>query len=199
MSVLSYGVQSHHRFSVMTFRVVFLSLTFSDVSSQLWRSESSSSSVWCSKPHLQLGIQSHYPFTVWRSEPSSYSVWRSEPHLQLSVRVTIPSQFDVQSPHLFQFGIQSRHIFSVTKFRVILLSLTFRDVSSQLWCSEPPSPYSLAFIAIIASQLWHSESCFSVWHSEMLVLSYGIQSLHLLQFGVQSCISNLAFRVTIPS
>ena len=33
----------------------------------------------------------------------------------------------------------------------------------------------------------------------MSVLSYGIQSLHLLQFGIQSRIFSLAFRVIIPS
>ena len=33
----------------------------------------------------------------------------------------------------------------------------------------------------------------------MSVLSYGVQSLHLLQFGIQSCISSLTFRVTIPA
>ena len=141
---LQLGVQSHHRFSFTMFRVVFLCLMFRDVSSQLW----------C-------------------LVPSSSSVQRSEPHLQLSVRVTIPSQFDVQSHNLFsvwafeatisfQFYIQSRHIFSVTTFRVVLLNWTFRDVSSQLWHSKPPSPYNFAFRAVIIFQLRRSKSSFSV-------------------------------------
>ena len=48
---LQFGVQSHHLFSVMTFRVVLLSLTFRDVSS----------SDWHSKPPLLLNydVQSH--------------------------------------------------------------------------------------------------------------------------------------------
>ena len=61
---LQLDVQKHHCFSFTMFRVVYLSLTFKDVSSQLWRSEPSSSSIWCSEPYLQLGVQSHYPFTV---------------------------------------------------------------------------------------------------------------------------------------
>ena len=141
---LQLGVRSHHRLSFTMFRVVFLCLTFKDVSSQLWRSVSSSSSV-----------------------------WRLELHLQLSVRVTIPSQFDVQSHNLFsvwafeatisfQFYIQSRHIFRVTTFRFVLLSWTFRDVSSRLWRSKPPSPYSFAFRAIIIFQLQRLRSSFSV-------------------------------------
>ena len=165
---LQLGVRSHHRFSFTMFRVFFLCLTFRDVSSQLWRLVSLSSSV-----------------------------WRLKLHLQLSVRVTIPSQFDVQSHNLFsiwafratisfQFCIQTRHIFSVTTFRVVLLSWTFRDVSSRLWRSKPPSPYSFAFRAIIISQLRRSRSSFSVWRLEMSVLNYGVQCLHFLQFGVQS-------------
>ena len=58
-SLLSFDVQSHHRFLITTFRVVFLSLTFKDVSPQLWCSDPSSSLVWRSKLHLQLGVQSH--------------------------------------------------------------------------------------------------------------------------------------------
>ena len=78
----------------------------------------------------------------------------------------ISSQIGVQSRHILsvttfrvilhslafkatislQLGIQSHHRFSVTMFKVIFLSLTFRDVSSQFWRSKPSS-----------SSVWRSE------------------------------------------
>ena len=132
---LELNVQIHHRFLVMTFKVVFLNLTFKDVSSRLWHSKPSSSSIWRSESHLQLGVQSHQPFSfmvfrafilfslsfrvtipsqLWRSKLSSSSVWRSKPH--------------------FQFSIQSHHLFTVWRSE---------PSSSLVWRSEPPSLLNL--------------------------------------------------------
>ena len=56
-SLLSYGVQSHHLFSITTFKVVLLN--FGIQSHHIF-------SVWCSKPLplLSFGVQSHHPFSI---------------------------------------------------------------------------------------------------------------------------------------
>ena len=82
-------------------------------------------------------------------------------------------------------------------FRIILLSLTSRDVSFQFWHSEPSFSYNSMFRASIASQLRRLESSFIVWHSQPpYLLSLGVQS-HPSQFLIQSRIFSSAFRATI--
>ena len=100
--------------------------------------------------------------------------------LQLGVQSSLLS-YDVQS-HPSQLGIQSHHLLLV-------------------WLSEPPFPCSSAFRVIIVSQLWRSETSFLVWHSKMLILNYGVLSLHLLQFGIQSrhLFSVMTFRDVFPT
>ena len=154
----------------MAFRAfIFFSLAFR-VASSVWHSD---------PPSLfQFGVQNCISNLVsrvtilsqlWRSEPSSSSVWRLESHLQL--------------------GIQSHYLFSIMAFRAfIFFNLVFRDASS-VWRSEPLSFFSLAFRTV--SPAWRSES--------LSLLSYGVQGLHLLQFGVQSRISSLAFRAATSS
>ena len=105
------------------------------------------------------------------------------------------SQFQHPKPLLLlSFSVQSHHRFSVTTFRVILLSLTSRYVNSQFWRSEPPSSYSSTFKANIASQLRRLESSFIVWHSQPPYLlslvfrvtipsQFGIQSYHPIMIG----------------
>ena len=69
----------------------------------------------------------------------------------------------------FRFGVQSHHVFSIAKFRVVSLDLTFIDIAL-VWCSEPPClldydvqshlsqldvhsyQFSLAFRATVSSQ-----------------------------------------------
>ena len=185
----------------MTFKVVLLSLTFKDVSSQLRRSEPSSFSIQRSEPCFRFGVQSQISSLtfkaaslIWHSEPSPSSVWRLEPSYLLGYDVqSRPFQFDIhrcqflglafrafillslasramfsvcRSELHLQFGVQSHHFFSVMTFKVVLLSLMSKDVSSQLRRSEPSS-FSIR----------RSEPCF--------------------RFGVQSRISSLAFRATI--
>ena len=214
----------------MTFRVVFLNLTFRDISSQLRCSEPSSFSVRHLEPCFRFGVQSHHLFliTTFRvvllsltfryvgsqlrySEPSSFSVWHSEPCFRFSVqscisslefRATISSQ--LRNSGLYFSVWHSETSFSVTDFRAfILLNLAFKAMFF-MWCSKLHLQFniqsrisSLAFRAI-SSQLQCSESSFSVWHLEMSVLSYGVQSLHPSQFGVQSHVFSLAFRATSP-
>ncbi|WJZ87834.1 hypothetical protein VitviT2T_007184 [Vitis vinifera] len=152
-SLISFGVQSHHRFSVLAFRAVItiFSLVFRAViTSQFWRSEPSLFSVWGSEPSslISFGVQSHHRFSVlafravitifslvfravitsqfWRSEPSLFSVWCSKPSslLSLAFRAII----------VLSFGVQSHHRFSVLAFRAItIFSLAFRAfITSQL-------------------------------------------------------------------
>ena len=61
-------------------------------------------------------------------------------------------------------------------FRVIILNLTFRDVSSQLWHLEPSS--------LLNYDVQSCSSQFDVQRCQFL--NYNLQSLHLLQFGIQS-------------
>ena len=141
--------------------------------------------------------------------------------------------YGVQSFHLLQFGVQSRisslafratislqlnvqsyHIFSITMFRVVFLSLNFRYVSSQLWHSELSSSsfgvqsciFSLAFRVTIPSQFYiQSRHIFSVWPLEPCFqfgvqshLSLGVQSHHLFPVWRSKSMSlhGLAFRAT---
>ena len=82
-----------------------------------------------------------------------------------------------------QLSVQSRHLFSVTMFRVVLLKLTFKAFIS----------FSLAFKAAISSRFRRSEPLSSQFgHSKPLfLLSFGIQSHHIF--------SVWAFRATISS
>ena len=148
------GVQSHHVFLVTMFRIVFLSLTFLDIS-LVWRSETLLP-LGIHSYYVQFGVQSHYLHSlVFRamvlaqhSQPSYlfFSVWRSESHF-------------------------------ISALRAIFFSLTFRVVIP-FQLSEPLSVSSSEFVAIILF--------FSVWHSEPY-----------LHFGIQSHIVVLAFRAIV--
>ena len=110
----------------------------------VWRRESSSFSVWHSKPShppFHLGIQSHHTlFFTWLSELSFqfgvqshgfgstfrvitllafHLAFRAIVRFRRSESLSLLS-FGIQSHHYFQFGVQSRHHFSV-------------------WCSESSS------------------------------------------------------------
>ena len=189
LSLLNYGIQSLHllqfdiqsRISNLAFRVI--------IPSQLWRSGPSSFSVWCLESHLQFGIQIHHLFFSLAFRTASPTWCPKSPSFL---------NYGVQSLHLLQFGVQSR--ISNLAFRVTISSQLWHSgpSSSSVWClethlqfgrSKPLSFFSLAF-----------RTAFPAWRSESLsLLSYGVQGLHLLQFGVQSRISSLAFRAAISS
>ena len=151
---LQLGVQSRHLFSITKFRVILFSLAFkvvvhgmafrATISFQIWRLEPTFffSLAFRVIISLQLGVQSHHLFSV--------TMFRVV-ILSLTFRV-ISSRFNFQSRHLLtawhlepqflfnygvqvtislQLGVQSHHIFSFTTFRVFLLSLTFKVISSQ--------------------------------------------------------------------
>ena len=87
---LQLEIQSHHIFSVKTFKVVLLSLAFR----------------------------------------AMFSVWHSEPISNLAFRVTIPSQFGVQSHHPIMIGhsllLFRRFRATFLAFRAISLVWSFR-------------------------------------------------------------------------
>ena len=87
------------------------------------------------------------------------------------------------------FGIQSRHIFSVTTFRVVILSLGLRFMSLvlgvQSHSSLPVSGIRSHYLSIV----WRSEPS-----SYVFSLAFRVMSSVL---SVQSYVFNLAFRVTI--
>ena len=149
-----FGVQSHHSFSVSTFRASLLSFGAQ------------------SHVSLRFGVQSHHHFLVWRSESHS-RFRRSEPssHLRSAFRaIVITSQCWHSEPSLslFSFGVQSHHCrFWVLAFRAIIgfqfdvqIRISQFDVqcrilnfqrseppSSHFWFrrSEPSSVFSLTF------------------------------------------------------
>ena len=208
---LQLDVQSHHRFLVMTFKDVFLSLTFRDVNSQFWRSESSSSSIRHSKPPSILSYDVQRRLSQFRrSEPPSL--------FNLAFKATIISQLQHSEPHFqlwhsqphFQFSIQNCCLFLVTTFKAAISSQLRRLESSfTIWRSEPLSLLSFGT---------QSHHLFSVWafkasiffqfgiqsHYLFLVMTFkvimhthsGIQSHHFPHFSVQSHFSStLSFRV----
>ena len=177
---LQHNVQSHHIFSVTTFRVIFHNLVFrSTISFQFGIQSHYLFSIWCAEPLFlpSFSIQSHYLFSILAFRVTiSSQFWRLEPSslFNLAFRVIIFSQFrrpkplslfsfSVQSHHLFSiwrlessslfsYDVQNRHIFSATTFRVVLHSLTFKaTISSQFRRSKPPSLFTLAFRGIIPS------------------------------------------------
>ncbi|KAL6335692.1 hypothetical protein AAG906_032884 [Vitis piasezkii] len=191
---------SHHFFSVSVFRATIFS--------QFGRSE----------PHLQFGFQNHHLF----SYHHLFSV--------RAFRATISSQFGVKSHHLLvarrskppsllnlvyqfsiltfratislQLGVQGHHRFSVMTFRVVILSLTFRESCFQFDIQSHVS--SLVFRVTILSSLTFRAIILS-WsgiHSHLFgVQSYvpSVQSCQPLSsiLGVQSHVFSLAFRATI--
>ena len=84
---------------------------------------------------IWFGIQSHHLNTIWHSEPPS-------PYC-LTFRATIS----------FQFAVKSHHSFLVTAFKAAISSqLRHLESFFSIWCSEPPSFFSLAFRATISFQ-----------------------------------------------
>ena len=124
--------------------------------------------------------------------------------------------YDVQS-RPSQFGIHSHHIFSVWAFRVILHSFSFRAAFSvqrsepQFFslvrhseppfltarCSEPPSLLSLAFRATISFQFGVQSHISSLAFRVTIFLVW--HSEPCFQSGIQSRISSLVFKVSVPS
>ena len=195
-----FGVQN--RISSLAFRVT--------IPSQLWCSRPTSSSIWCSKSHLQFGIQSRHIFSVWPSEPCfqfgvqshhpfSVRVFRAASPVQrseslsfhsLAFRAIILSQLGICC-HLFDIqgyipSIQNHHFLTPWHSEPSShYNLAFRaTISSHFGHSKPPSFFSLAFRAAIPSQLWYSEPPY--------LLRYNVQS-RPSQFGVQSLCFCLAF------
>ena len=183
---LQFGVQSHRLFPIRH------SKPSCHTFSSAFRV---TSSVWHSEPHFQFGIQSHISslvfkataiFSVWAFKALIFSVWEFRATISSQFRHSEPppsSQFwRSKPPSLLSFDVQSHHHFLITMFSVVLLSLTFRYVNSQLWHSQPSS-----------SSVWHlkppsflsysvqSHHIFSIRCSEPpYLLSYNIQSLNLL-------------------
>ena len=131
-------------------------------------------SVWHSKLYFQFGIQNYCLFLVRHSESLCLSsVWHSKQHFQFGIQSRIFS-LDFKVIVCFQVGIQSHHI---------SFNLAFRD-ASLVWCSESLFVSSLAFKVIMSFFHLAFRVVSSVWHSELR-----------LQFGIQSCVFSLAFRV----
>ena len=211
-----FGFQSHYFFSVLALKVSISSefrrsepslfnLAFrATVPSQLRRSELSYLLNYNVQSYpSQFGVQSCYLFLIsaFRATVSS-KLQRSELSYLLS--------YDIQS-RPSQFGVQSHHLFSIWAFRAIIFF--------QLGAQSHRSFLVTTFRAAISSQLRCSKSSFTIWRSEPLsLLNFGIQSHHpflvmrseppyLLsydiqsrpsQFGIQSHIFSLAFRVASP-
>ncbi|RVW62186.1 Gypsy retrotransposon integrase-like protein 1 [Vitis vinifera] len=205
---LSFGVQSHHRFSDRR----------SESRSRFRRSESLSL--------LSFGVQSHHHYFSQFRRSESSSVFRStfrvafsvsafrvvitsqlrcsEPSsLLLSVsafRVVIGFQIDVQS-RVLGFGVQSRYHFSVSVFRAIITtSLSFGVQShhrfSDRHSESPPrfrrseslSLLSLTFRVIIITSQFRRSELSSVFRSTFRVAS-SVSAFRVVitsQFDVQS-------------
>ena len=167
----------------MTFKVVLLSLTFRDVSSQLWCLEPPSpynsafkdiiaSQLRCFSLSLTFKDVSSQ---LWRSEPSFSSIWCSEPHLQLGVQSRYPSQFDVQSHHLFSIWPLESLSFHNLALKAITLSRS--DILATF------STFRATFLAFRA--VVHSLTFRAVVHTHSNILSH-----HLFSFS--------AFKVIFP-
>ena len=208
-SFLSFGVQSHHHFSVSAFKATIVfqfrhskppSLFSFNVQSHhhvfnlksrfivhfqfSLQSHHITLSVQRLEPHLQFGVQRHHLFPVQAFRAIIASQFRrsERPYFSISAfRTTIVSQFRcLEPPSLFKLGVQSnRRVFSLT-FRVAFSISAFRAI-------------------IITSQFRRSKpsSLLSLGIQSHHLLSYGVQSLHHSQFGVQSHVFGLEFKATI--
>ena len=184
-SLLSIGDQSHHRFSVSTFKAI--------IAFQFRRSESPSL--------LSFGVQSHHRLSVLAfkaiiafrfrcSGPSLLLSFGVQIHHRFSIlafKAIITSQFQHSKPPSFlNFGVQNYHRFSLLAFRVIIASQFWRSESLSLLSFGVQSHHRFlvsAFRAIIASQ-------------------FGVQSHH--HFSVSAFMSHhrfsvLAFKAIIAS
>ncbi|RVW13548.1 hypothetical protein CK203_101447 [Vitis vinifera] len=204
-SILSFGIQSHHQFSVSAFRaIIILISTFrATISSQFRRSKPSSL--------LNFGIQSHHHSrtisifsSVFRAIiVLSFDVQSHHHFLVLAFRAIIASSVRHSEPSSFSVSVfrviiaslvrrSEPSSFSISTFRAIIASsvLVFRaTISSQFGHSEPPSLYSLAFRAIIVSvSVFRAIIASHHHHSQFrgleppLLLSFGVQSHHHSQF-----------------
>ncbi|RVW52119.1 hypothetical protein CK203_095085 [Vitis vinifera] len=138
----------------------------------------------------------------------------------MAFRATISFQFGVlEPPSHYSSGVQSHHLFSVTTFRVVLLSLAFRAlfgiqshhifnlafrVASPVWHSKPylqfgvqSRIFSLVFRAIVCLQFDIQIHC-SVWHSESsYLLHFGIRAIVQLDIQFHHLSIVLAFRAVV--
>ncbi|RVW75305.1 hypothetical protein CK203_055363 [Vitis vinifera] len=192
-SLLSFGIQSHHRFFSSTFRAIIASL--------VRRSESSSFSISTFRAIIASSV------LVFRATISSQFGHFGPPSLySLAFRAIIVSvsAFRViiasQAIIILNFGFQSHHRFSVSTFRAI--------IASQFRRSEPSSFSVLAFRAIIilnfGVQSHHrffsfgvqSHHLFSVWAFwATIFLQLGIQNHHRSQFQCSGPSSFLSFGI----
>ncbi|RVW98085.1 hypothetical protein CK203_029077 [Vitis vinifera] len=180
ITIFSFGVQSHHGFSVLAFRAI--------IAFQFWCSEPSLYSVLAFRAITIFGLAFRAIITIfsvafraiiasqfWRSEPSLYSVlaFRAITIFGLAFRAIIT----ILKPSLYSvLAFRAITIFGLA-FRAIITIFSFGVQSHhyiQFWRSEP-SLFSV----------WRSEpsSLFSVWRSEpSSLLSFGIHSHHYFRF-----------------
>ena len=207
------NVQSHHVFSVITFRFVSLSWTFIDISSQLGDQSHHLITVWRSESLFPLGIQSRCFRLAFIAIVLAWHL-ESPHHLLIGL--------SVQSHYLFlSFGVQSHHLFSILAFKA--------TIPSHFQRSELFFVYSSTFIAIVPLFQFGIQSCiFILAFKATETFQFGIQNHHLFfdlafraassfwcleplfassssfiaiiplfQFGVQSRIFILAFRAVV--
>ena len=165
------------------------------------------------------------PVSTFRAIIITFLVWRSESHFQFRRSEPSSSHFwfrrsEPSSSH-FQLGVQSHHHhFSVSRFRVIIITSQYRrsessSSHSQCWRSEPSSLLSFGAQSHHFS-VWRSEShsqfrfskpssvfsltfrvAFSVWRSESSpsLFSFGVQSHHrVFRLAFIAFIITLQFR-----
>ena len=189
-SLLSFGVQSHHRFSVSTFKAI--------IASQFRRSEPSSL--------LSFDVQSHYRFSVptFRAVVHSLafkvvihilmfrvtsSIWNLELSFVLSstFRVVIISS---------QQGIKSHHLSTVWHLESSsFILLAFKVISPQPCRSESLSLHSLAFRVTVPFIVWHSE--LSSYHDRAFIATFLAFRATFLVF--RAIIHSLEFKAVVHS
>ena len=151
LSLLSFGVQSHHHHIFnLTFRVAFLV-------SALWA---------IIIAFLVLAFKAIIVASQFRrSEPSS--------HFQFDVESHIFS-FGVQSHHhrIFSFSVQSHYLFAVSGVQGVVI-LTFGRLEpsfSAVWHLEPPYLLSLGLQSHHSFPVWHLEP--SSYHDQVFVTTF---------------------------
>ena len=195
---LQLDVQSQHRFSITTFRVVLHSLAFiATISSQF-------------------GVQSHCPFIVWHSELSSYhdrvfianfSTFKAIVHNQ-EFRVVVHSQSLEPSYLLFDIQIHQSvchsepPFFSSSTFRATFLAFRVPSIQSYLSLlvrnSEPHSQHlesSFSFSSVFKATLLAFRIAIFFQFS-IQSHSYHSESLSSV-LGVQSCVFILTFKAIV--
>ena len=179
--LLSFGVQSHHIFSVSAFRVT--------ISSQFRRSEPPSLLNFGIQSHhlLSLGVQSHHIFSFSTFKATiSFQFRHSEPPYSQFGRSGLLS--------LLSLGIQS-HYLNRLAFKATISSqsgfqshhpIMIGHLLPPFWCSELHSWRSRLSFAVQHSKPSSSSICCSKLH-----ISLAFRATVFLQFGVQSHVPNI--------